>query len=93
MLLAISAQAFDRDSFCKGVCHDRYHDGMATSDQSNLAENEVRCFCGDYRVITLGRQLPVPHRKNQNPSEPTVYYGVDEMHYAPADPPSVNVTF
>lgn len=76
-ILATLGLAFDPASYCKGLCLDRYQDGIYLNG---------KCACIDYRDLAVQKQIGVPRKRNPDPKPPAVYYGSDEMHYAPGDP-------
>lgn len=66
------------NSYCKGVCQARYQDGAYLNG---------KCACIDYQAVNIPQRFEVPGKRKKEFDDPKVYYGADEMHIAPADPP------
>jgi hypothetical protein len=79
LLTLVATQLIDWPSYCKGKCQGRWQDGFYI---------DGRCFCGDYEDINLTGAIAPPRMLRKDPTPPAVYYGADEMQYAPKDAPA-----
>lgn len=77
LICSAVAAGVDLPSYCAGWCRSRYQDGT---------EIHGRCACIDYYPINPSPRIEMPKRMKTEFTEPRVYDGIDEMHFAPSDP-------